>query len=90
MSDAQRTWLRVALTDIVEVQPYDPFSSGPQSYLGSMDVEVGFAGKKGTDVPYVRSHDYKIFSCKAIDDRLHRDCLPLGDCIDQQPQIRPR
>lgn len=51
LSDAQRTWLQVALTDIVEVQLYDPFSSGPQSYLGSMDVEVGFAGKKSTDVP---------------------------------------
>ena len=53
LSDAQRTWLQIALTDVVEVQPFDPFSSGPQSYLGSIDVEVGFAGKKSTDVPYV-------------------------------------
>lgn len=58
LSDAQRTWLQVALTDTVDVQPYDPFSSGPQSYLGSMDVEVGFAGKKSTDVPYVPSPYY--------------------------------
>jgi len=44
--------MQVALTDVVEVQPYDPFSQGAQSYMGSMDVEVGFAGKKSTDVPY--------------------------------------
>lgn len=52
LSDAQRTWMQVALTDVVEVQPYDPFSQGAQSYLGSMDVEVGFAGKKSTEAPY--------------------------------------
>ncbi|KAK3708978.1 transport between ER and Golgi ATPase protein [Vermiconidia calcicola] len=52
LNDAQRTWMQVALTDVVKVQSYDPFTSGPQSYLGSMDVEVGFAGKKSTDVPY--------------------------------------
>ena len=52
LSDAQRTWMQVALTDVVEVQPYDPFSQGPQSYLSGMDVEVGFAGKKSTDAPY--------------------------------------
>ncbi|KAK3068438.1 transport between ER and Golgi ATPase protein [Teratosphaeriaceae sp. CCFEE 6253] len=52
LNDAQRTWMGVALTDVVDVQPYDPFSHGAQSYLGAMDVEVGFAGRKTTDVPY--------------------------------------
>ena len=53
LSDAQRTWMQVALTDMVEIVPYDPFSQGgTNSYLTSMDVEVGFAGKKSTDVPY--------------------------------------
>lgn len=52
LSDAQRTWMQVALTDVVDVQAYDPFSHGAQSYLGSMDVEVGFAGKKMTDTPH--------------------------------------
>ena len=54
LSDPQRTWMQVALTDVVDAQPYDPFNSnnGSQAYLGSMDVEVGFAGKKSTDVPY--------------------------------------
>ena len=50
LSDAQRTWMQVALTDLVEIVPYDPFSQGANSYLTSMDVEVGFAGKKSTDV----------------------------------------
>ncbi|GAB7341124.1 hypothetical protein MBLNU457_7432t1 [Dothideomycetes sp. NU457] len=52
LSDAQRTWMQVALTDRVDVQRYDPFQKGGQSYLGQLDVEVGFAGKKSTDVPY--------------------------------------
>ncbi|KAK5124403.1 hypothetical protein LTR85_001620 [Meristemomyces frigidus] len=52
LNDAQRTWMQVALTDVVEAQAYDPFSHGPQSYLGSMDIEVGFAGKKSTETPY--------------------------------------
>ncbi|TKA71986.1 hypothetical protein B0A49_07370 [Cryomyces minteri] len=52
LSDPQRTWAQIALTDMVEVQVYDPFSQGGQSYLGSIDAEVGFAGKKRTDIPY--------------------------------------
>jgi len=52
LSDPQRTWMQVALTDLVDVQPYDPFSQGAQSYLGQVDMEVGFAGRKTTDVPY--------------------------------------
>lgn len=31
---------------------YDPFSQGGQAYLGSVDVEVGFAGRKTTETPY--------------------------------------
>ncbi|KAF1356135.1 vesicle-fusing ATPase [Delphinella strobiligena] len=52
LSDPMRTWMQVALTDIVDAQPYDPFSQGASSYLGTMDIEVGFAGKKSTDRPY--------------------------------------
>jgi vesicle-fusing ATPase len=46
MSDAQRTWMRIALTDVVNVEMYDPFSNGGQAYLGSMDMEIGFASQK--------------------------------------------
>lgn len=52
LSDPMRTWMQVALTDVVDAQPYDPFSQGSSSYLGTMDIEVGFAGKKATDKPY--------------------------------------
>lgn len=51
MNDFQRTWMQVALTDIVEVELYDPFRQGSQSYLGNMDIEVGFAGTKNPQVP---------------------------------------
>ncbi|KAI5236949.1 AAA-domain-containing protein [Aureobasidium subglaciale] len=52
MSDPQRTWMQIALTDEIDVQPYDAFSQGASSYLGNLDVEVGFAGKKSTEAPY--------------------------------------
>ena len=54
--------MQVALTDLVEVQAYDPFTKGGQSYLGSMDVEVGFAGKKATDIPYDQDKLAKAFT----------------------------
>lgn len=53
--------MQVALTDIVDVQLYDPFSQGAQSYLGNMDMEVGFAGKKSTEVPYDQDELAKAF-----------------------------
>ncbi|KAI5295877.1 transport between ER and Golgi ATPase protein [Ascosphaera acerosa] len=53
MSDPQRTWAQVALTDVVDVKLYDVFAGGNgQAYVAAMDVEVGFAGKKRVDAPY--------------------------------------
>ncbi|OAL01382.1 AAA-domain-containing protein [Phaeosphaeriaceae sp. SRC1lsM3a] len=55
LTDAQRTWAGITLgpQDMVQVQPYDAFSQGDgQSYLGAVEVEVGFAARKTTDVPY--------------------------------------
>jgi vesicle-fusing ATPase len=40
------------MTETVNAELYDPFSQGGHSYLGSMDVEIGFAGKKITETPY--------------------------------------
>jgi vesicle-fusing ATPase len=40
------------MTETVDAELYDPFSQGGHSYLGSMDVEIGFAGKKSTESPY--------------------------------------
>ncbi|KAF2195508.1 AAA-domain-containing protein [Zopfia rhizophila CBS 207.26] len=54
LTDAQRTWAGITLgpQDIVTVEPYDAFSQGGQCYLGSIEVEVGFAARKTTDTPY--------------------------------------
>lgn len=52
LSDPQRTWAGIALTDSIKVQIYDPFSQGGQAYLGSVDIEIGFAGRKREEAPY--------------------------------------
>jgi len=52
LNEIQRQWMGIALTDIVDVEPYDPFRQGKQSYLGNMDVEIGFATRAApTSVP---------------------------------------
>ncbi|EED17759.1 vesicular fusion ATPase, putative [Talaromyces stipitatus ATCC 10500] len=51
-AERQRMWARIAVTDSVRVQIYDPFRQERKAYLGSADVEVGFAGKARTDEPY--------------------------------------
>ena len=52
MSDSQRTWAQIAFTDAVRVQPYDPFARGGHIYLGAMDLEVAFAGRKSVSTQY--------------------------------------
>ncbi|KAF4624187.1 hypothetical protein G7Y89_g13983 [Cudoniella acicularis] len=53
LSDPQRTWCDVGMMDPITAELYDPFVQGPQTYLGALDVDVGFASvKKITDVPY--------------------------------------
>ncbi|KAI9737535.1 MAG: transport between ER and Golgi ATPase protein [Cirrosporium novae-zelandiae] len=61
MSDPQRSWAQVALTDTVKVEIYDPFSAGGQSYLSNMDIEVGFAGRRTTEAPYDQDELAKYF-----------------------------
>ena len=55
LTDAQRKWAGISLgpQDVVTVERYDVFvAQGGDLYLGSVDVEVGFATKKTTDVAY--------------------------------------
>lgn len=41
------------MMDSVTAELYDPFSQGGQSYLGALDLEIGFAStRKVTDTPY--------------------------------------
>ncbi|KAK3902578.1 P-loop containing nucleoside triphosphate hydrolase protein [Staphylotrichum tortipilum] len=48
LSDPQRTWCGIGMLDEFYGELYDPFSQGPDAYLGSIDVEVGFASRKNT------------------------------------------
>ena len=48
LSDPQRTWAQISLRDAVNARIYDPFSEGGDRYLGSLNVEVSFAGRKST------------------------------------------
>ncbi len=52
LSDFQRSWAQISLQDTVYVKKYDPFQEGGPRYLGSLDAEVSFAGKKETESPY--------------------------------------
>ena len=52
LSDPQRTWASISLQDVVNVRLYDPFQEGGHRYLGSIDAEVGFAGRKATEAPF--------------------------------------
>ncbi|OPB43127.1 ATPase Sec18, required for ER to Golgi transport etc [Trichoderma guizhouense] len=62
LSDPQRTWCRVALRDTFTGEVFDPFASGSKAYLGSLDVEVGFASPtKRIDGPYDEDHLSKLF-----------------------------
>jgi vesicle-fusing ATPase len=52
LTGPQRAWAQVSLIESVQAEVYDPFVQGPQTYLGSLDIEVGFAGRKTTEEPY--------------------------------------
>ncbi|RPA83589.1 AAA-domain-containing protein [Ascobolus immersus RN42] len=60
-SSAHRDWAQWSLSDTIRVAPYDPFKAGGAVYLGEMDIEVGFAGKKGTEEPYDQDDLMKAF-----------------------------
>lgn len=52
LSDPQRTWASISLMDTVNVKLYDPFQEGGHRYLGSLDAEISFAGRKTTEAPF--------------------------------------
>lgn len=53
LSEPQRSWMGVALTDQLTAEPFDAFSRGNSAYIGSMDIEIGFAStRKIVDAPY--------------------------------------
>ncbi|KHJ32245.1 putative vesicular-fusion protein sec18 [Erysiphe necator] len=53
LSDPQRTWCDVGMMDPVIAENFEPFLQGPNTYLGAIDLEVGFASiKKVTETPF--------------------------------------
>ena len=62
LSDPQRTWASISLQDVVKVQLYDPFVEGEYAYLGSVDAEVGFAGRKSTEAPFDQDELAQLFT----------------------------
>lgn len=62
LSDFQRSWASISLQDIVYVRLYDPFQEGGHRYLGSLDAEVSFAGKKETEAPFDQDELQQIFT----------------------------
>lgn len=62
LSDPQRSWAQISLQDVVNVRIYDPFSEGGDRYLGSIDAEVGFAGRKTTAEPLDQDELATIFT----------------------------
>jgi vesicle-fusing ATPase len=64
LTDAQRTWAGISLApnEIVQAQIYSPFSQGGQSYLGGVDIEVGFAGRKTVETAYDQEQLAQLFT----------------------------
>lgn len=53
LSDPQRAWAGIALSDVIDVTIFDPFQAqASHHFLGSLDVEVAFAGRRETEEPF--------------------------------------
>ncbi|PFH56715.1 hypothetical protein XA68_16109 [Ophiocordyceps unilateralis] len=62
LSDPQRSWCGITMRDQFTGELYDPFSAGGKAYLGTLDLEIGFASpNKKTDTPYDEDDLSKIF-----------------------------
>jgi vesicle-fusing ATPase len=62
LSDPQRSWAGITMRDVFRGEIYDPFAAGGKAYLGSVNLEIGFASpNKKTDVPYDEDELSKIF-----------------------------
>ncbi|KAH7159698.1 P-loop containing nucleoside triphosphate hydrolase protein [Dactylonectria estremocensis] len=62
LTDPQRSWAGITMRDTFTGQIYDPFATGGKAYLGSIDLEIGFASpNKKTEIPYDEDELSKIF-----------------------------
>ena len=62
LSEPQRSWTQISLQDIVHLKKYDPFQEGGPRYLGSLDVEIGFATSRETETPFDQDELQQYFS----------------------------
>ncbi|KAK4693932.1 vesicle-fusing ATPase, partial [Lecanoromycetidae sp. Uapishka_2] len=62
LSDFQRSWASISLQDTVYVKQYEPFQEGGHRYLGSLDAEVSFAGKKEIEAPLDQDELQQMFT----------------------------
>ena len=64
LSDFQRSWAGIALSDTLTVTLYDPFQDGGQHhFLGSLDAEIGYASsKKETDQAFDQDELQMVFT----------------------------
>ncbi|KAG0635166.1 P-loop containing nucleoside triphosphate hydrolase protein [Tuber brumale] len=60
-SSAHRDWAQWSLTDRINIAPFDPFAQGRAPYLGSLDLEIGFAAKKISDESYDQDDLTRLF-----------------------------
>jgi vesicle-fusing ATPase len=62
LSDPQRTWCGVGMMDELVGELYDPFSQGGAAYVGSIELEIGFASaRKIVDTPYDQDELAELF-----------------------------
>lgn len=62
LSDPQRSWCGLTMRDQFTGEIYDPFAAGDRAYLGTLDVEVGFASpNRKSDKPYDEDELAKMF-----------------------------
>ena len=77
LSDIQRSWAQISLQDTVYVKKYDPFQERGPRFLGSLDAEVSFAGKKETETPYdqdeLQQHFTKVWKLNKMKIELAND-----------------
>lgn len=78
LTDAQRTWTGISLGphDVVAVETYDVSGQSSRSYLGKVEVEVGFATRKTTELPYDLDELASLFK-----KNFEHQFLALGQCL---------
>lgn len=64
LTDPMRLWMSISLgpNEIVQVEHYSPFDQGKQVYLGAIDAEVGFAGRRTVETQFDQDELNDVFT----------------------------